>query len=188
MRSIKDITFGGNGKVVGGDDNSTNVINNYPTKSKLSALFNNLKAQFREGNPTDNISEELNFYITEKDVVGLEKKLTDGHRSYLFDDANELKDFYTRKLYKYQLYTSAQEIHIFILSIICEKFRNLIYPLIVKDADQAIISETISTKIIDPIMEIILTEGCDDIMGLTSRDIDGMIYFLTGRCHIKWKL
>ena len=101
MRSIKDITFGGNGKVVGGDDNSNSVINNYPTKSKLSALFNNLKAQFREGNTTDNISEELNFYITEKDVVGLEKKLTDGHRSYLFDDANELKDFYILRLKKY---------------------------------------------------------------------------------------
>lgn len=192
MSTMKDIEIGGDGKLVGRDDNSVNLnsttINHSPSKTKLSILFDRLKEQFEQEEQTEEVSDELNYYITEKDVIGLEQKLIDGNLSYLYEDASELKDAYTRKLYKYQLYDSAQEIHVFILGIICEKFRNLVYPLIIKGIDQAIISETISIKIVDPIMKIILEQGCNDIMGLSSKDIDGMIYFLTGRCHIKWNL
>ena len=74
------------------------------------------------------------------------------------------------------------------MSIICNKFRWLIYPLIKKSTPQEEIARLISSEIIDPIMKIIMEQGCNDIMGLTYRDIEGMIYFLTGRCHIKWKL
>jgi hypothetical protein len=48
------------------------------------------------------------------------------------------------------------------------------------------ISKAISVEIIAPIIKTIQDEGCNDIMGLSSTDINGMIYFLTGQCHIKW--
>lgn len=192
MSKLKDIAISGSGRVVGGDDNSFNydsrTIACPPTQTKLSVLFDKLKEQCEQGEQTEEISDELNYYKTERDVIGLEQKLIDGNLDYLYEDASILKDAYTRKLYRYQLYDSAQEIHVFILGIICEKFRNLVYPLLRKNIDQSIISEIISTKIVDPIMKTILEQGCNDIMGLSAKDIDGMIYFLTGRCHIKWKL
>lgn len=192
MASLKNIEIRGDGKAIGGDDNSVVVstdIHNYPsTKTKLSILFDALKEKFESDEQTDCISDELKFYQTERDTIGLEQKLKDGELDYLFEDASLLKEAYTRKLYKYQLYEPAQEIHSFILGIICNKFRFLIYPLLKKETSQEDITKIISEKIVDPIMKIILEQGCSDIMGLTSKDIDGMIFFLTGRCHIKWKL
>ena len=195
MTSFENIDIIGGGKVVGGDDNSdssvrvTSEIHNHPaTKTKLSILFDALKVKFEKDEQTDCVSEELRFYQTERDTIGLEQKLNDGNLDYLFEDASLLKEAYTKKLYKYQLYEPAQEIHVFILGIICNKFRLLIYPLLKSGASQENINKTISTEIVDPIMKIILEQGCSDIMGLTSKDIDGMIFFLTGRCHIKWKL
>ncbi|WP_203558768.1 ABC-three component system protein [Bacteroides sp. 51] len=192
MASIKDIGITGNGKVVGRDDNSVSLkseIHNYPaSRTKLSVLFDALKEKFENGEQTDCVSEELKFYQTERDTIGLEQKLKEGDLDYLFEDASFLKEAYTRKLYKYQLYEPAQEIHTYILGIICSKFRYLIYPLLKKKNPQDEISKIISSEIVDPIMTIILEQGCSDVMGLTYKDIEGMIYFLTGRCHIKWRI
>jgi len=189
MVSYKNIKIRGNGKVVGGDDNSiTHIHNDSIAQTKLSFLFDSLKNKIEQEEQTKCISEELKFYQTDRDTIGLEQKLKDGDLEYLFDDASLLKEAYARKLCKYQLYEPAQEIHILILSIICTNFRWLIYPLIRKGIPQDEISKRISSDIIDPIMKTIMEQGCNDIMGLTYKDIEGMIYFLTGRCHIKWKL
>ena len=48
--------------------------------------------------------------------------------------------------------------------------------------------QTISDNIVNPIMNLIQQEGCDDIMGLTSTEIEGMFHYLTGNCHINWTL
>jgi hypothetical protein len=37
-------------------------------------------------------------------------------------------------------------------------------------------------------MSLIESEGCNDIMGLSSTEIEGMFHYLTGNCHINWKL
>lgn len=190
--SIRDAEVTNGGKLVGGDDNSVHIkteTHNHPvTQTKLSVLFDSLKRKFEQEEQTDCISEELKFYQTDRDTIGLEQKLKDGDLEYLFEDASLLKEAYARKLYRYQLYEPAQEIHTYILGIICNKFRWLIYPLIKNSTPQEEIARLISSEIIDPIMKIIMEQGCNDIMGLTYRDIEGMIYFLTGRCHIKWKL
>lgn len=190
MTSQDNITIEGGGKVVGGDDNSMTITtHNLPvTKTKLSTLFECLKHKFETEEQTNCISEELRRYQTDRDTIGLEQKLIDGDLEYLYEDASLLKEAYTKKLYRYQFYEPAQEIHVLILGQICQKFRYLIYPLIRKGEQQDIISKIISYEIVDPIMQTIQENGCDDIMGLTPNDIEGMIYFLTGRCHIKWKL
>lgn len=176
------------GKVIGRDDNSVNVFFSPGTQNKLSNLFSALKDKFEKQEQTDIICEELIYYKTERDTIGLQQKLIDGNLDYLYDDASSLKEIYAKKLYKYQFYEPAQQIYVYILSIICSKFRYLIYPLLRKKVDQETIFSIISKEIVDPILHIIQEYGCNDIMGLTANDIDGMIYFLTGRCHIKWKL
>lgn len=88
----------------------------------------------------------------------------------------------------YQFYEPAQEIYSYLLGIICEKFRNIIYPLIRDNVSEKEVSETLSKEIIDPIVKLIREEGYNDIMGLSSTEIEGMIYYLTGICHLKWRL
>ncbi|HEY0744380.1 MAG TPA: ABC-three component system protein [Chryseosolibacter sp.] len=180
-----DVT-GTNNKVVAGDDNSTTHI--HPSKrTRLSILFEDLKQKFNSNEITNEISEDLNKFTLNRDTVGLEQKLKDGQLDHLLDDAMWLKQEYAKKLTKYQFLEPAQEIHAFILSLVLEKFRTHIYPLIRSNASEAEVFQKVSSEIIDPIVRTIQEDGCSDIMGLTPTDITGMVYFLTGKCHIKWK-
>lgn len=187
-RSIENIDIGGaNSKVVGGDDNSNNYFNNIK-KGKLSFLFEKLKEKFEHGDTITKISDDLKRYKDGRDRIGLEQKLKDANREHFLEDYMWFKDQYFRKLTKFQFYEPAQEIHAFILGIVLEKFRNIIYPLLKNNASDEVILAAMSEKIISPIVSLIQEEGCDDIMGLTSVEIEGMIHFLTGQCYLKWKL
>jgi hypothetical protein len=177
---------GTNNKVVGGDDYSTTNIQ-APKRTRLAILFEDLKQKFDGNIVTNEISEDLNKFTINRDTIGLEQKLKDGQLDHLIEDAMWLKQEYAKKLTKYQFLEPAQEIHAYILSLVLEKFRNNIYPLIRSNASETEIFQKVSSEIIDPIVKTIQEDGCSDIMGLTPTDIQGMVYFLTGRCHIKWK-
>ncbi|KGO84774.1 hypothetical protein Q765_19900 [Flavobacterium rivuli WB 3.3-2 = DSM 21788] len=177
---------GHNGKVVAGDDNSTSYHQYSSKTSKLSKLFERLNKEYNANNEISDINDDLQRYLDKRDTIGLEQKLINGNREYLFDDASWLKQEYAKKLTKFQFFEPAQEIHALLLGIILEKFRNRIYPLIREKSSDIEILKVISEDIVNPILNVLQEEGCDDVMGLDSTDIEGMIYFLTGRCHIKW--
>lgn len=179
-----------NGDVVGNNKNViTNTTNNYnytPPKTRLSTLFENLKAEFDCGNSIETISDELKIYSDRRDTIGLEQKLIDANLQHLIDDAAWYKEQYFKKLTKFQFFEPAQEIHSFLLGVVLEKFVNIIYPMMRANSTEIAISERISYDIVNPIIRLIQENGCEDVMKLSATDINGMIYFLTGKCHIKW--
>jgi len=175
--------------VHGGDVIGQQIINNhYPKATRLASLFEKLKSKIETNTTVEHISDNLKRLSEDRDVVGLEQKLIDGQREYLLSDAMWLKQEYAKKLTKYTFFEPAQEIHAYLLSAVLEKFRNIIYPMIINNRTHEEISQVISNHIINPIITIIQEEGCEDVMGLCAIDIEGMIYYLTGKCHIKWKL
>ena len=177
-------------KVVNGNDSSTNNFFNSQS-SKLSALFIRLKNVFDDTeNPEEliNISENLKKYTDLRDTLGLEKKLELANKEHLYDDFVWCKQEFNKKLIYYQNYEPAQEIFAFILAIVLERYRNLVKPMIREGSSEREILKTISDNIVNPIMNLIQQEGCDDIMGLTSTEIEGMFHYLTGNCHINWTL
>lgn len=175
------------GDLVGGNKTVNNTVNYTPEKkTKLSSLFDKLQQEFDQQKKVDGISEDLERYSIPRDTIGLEQKLADGGRAHLIKDAAWLKQEYFKKLTRFQFFEPAQEIHAFLLGLVLQKFRYIIYPLINSGNSEEEISKAISEKVIDPIVQTIQDEGCNDVMGLSSTDIDGMIYFLTGQCHIKW--
>ncbi|HLS38651.1 MAG TPA: ABC-three component system protein [Sphingobacterium bovisgrunnientis] len=181
---------GDNSKVVGGDDHSTTTHYHSYSKhtTKLSNLFDRLDQEYNSDNKIDEINDDLQRYLTERDTIGLEQKLLDGNIQHLYEDAMWLKEEYSKKLTKYVFFEPAQQIHAYLLAIVIEKFRNLIYPLFREGKSEAEIMKAVSENINTPLLDVIREEGCNDIMGLNATDIDGMIYFLTGRCHIKWNI
>lgn len=180
---------GDHSKVIAGDDNSTNKhYHNYTKQTKLSNLFDRLNQEYNADNRIDEINDDLNRYLLERDAIGLEQKLIDGNMAHLYEDAMWLKEEYSKKLTKYVFFEPAQHIHAYLLAIVIEKFRNLIYPLLREGKSEAEVMKAVSENINAPLLNIIREEGCNDIMGLSATDIDGMVFFLTGRCHIKWNL
>jgi hypothetical protein len=176
------------GDIVAGSKTVNNNTVNYNSakKTKLSSLFDKLQQQFDQQKKVNGVSEDLERYSVPRDTIGLEQKLIDGGRAHIIEDAAWLKQEYFKKLTRFQFFEPAQEIHAYLLGLVLQKFRYIINPMINNGNTEQEISHAISTKIIDPIMQMIQDEGCNDVMGLSSTDIDGMIYFLTGQCHIKW--
>lgn len=184
----QNINISGNGnKNIGRDDNSTTNIT-YKSNSKLSSLFLKLKEKFEKDDKISEISDNLKRYTNRRDTIGLEQKLNDADISYLYNDFAWCKQEFHKKLVLYQNYEPAQEIFAFILAIVLEKSRNLITPMIRKKIPEDVILLTISNDIINPIMNLIEKEGCNDVMGLSNTEIEGMFHYLTGNCHISWKL
>ncbi len=185
-RKQENINLTGTGnKVVQGDDFSTNTI---LPKGKLATLFEKLKEKFENGDEISKISENLKRYTDRKDTIGLEDKLKEAEKEHLYEDFAWCKQEFYKKLVLYQNYEPAQEIFAFVLAIVLEKYRNVIRPMIRSGKTEEEILATISNQIVNPLIKLIQDEGCYDIMGLTSTEIEGMFHYLTGNCHIKWKV
>lgn len=184
----KNISLNGPGnKFVGNNDNSTyQTINNNFQKGKLSTLFLRLKEKFADSDTINQISDDLKRYIDKRDTIGLEEKLENAGKKHLYDDFAWLKQEFHKKLVKYQYYEPAQEIFAYILAIVLERYRNIIKPRIQNKEKEEVILGIISREVVNPILQLIHDEGCDDIMGLTATEIEGMFHYLTGNCHIKW--
>lgn len=178
---------GDNNKVIAGDDHSTtNIIKS--SNSKLASLFEKLKEKFENEDKITETSDNLKRYTNRRDTIGLEQKLKDADKSYLYIEFAWCKQEFHKKLLLYQNYEPAQEIFAFILAIVLEKSRNVINPMIREQKPESEILGKISSEITNPIMSLIESEGCNDIMGLSSTEIEGMFHYLTGNCHINWKL
>lgn len=176
---------GSKNKIIAGDDNSK-ITNNYGSNGKLASLFEKLKTSFDNSDEIERISDDLKRYTTRRDTIGLEQKLKDANKSYLYEDFAWLKQEFYKKLVLYQNYEPAQEIFSYILAIVLEKHINVIKPMLRNNEEEQVILATISNSIVNPILELIENEGCNDIIGLSSTEIQGMFHYLTGNCHINW--
>lgn len=179
------ISIGGDGDVVG-RDKITNIHSYKGTR--LSRLFEALNNEVQNDEKLLSVCEELNRYLTDKDTIGLEQKLVDGgfDKDYIIE-AIEQKEYFSKKLYKYQEYESAQFIYVDLLALIKTNFTDYIYPLLKQKPDLLRLNLELRERIVNPILTTLNTEGADDsILNLNAEEVKGMIYYLTGRCHIKW--
>lgn len=157
------------------------------SNTKLATLYNRLNEEFNSNKEINHIIEDLLSYTTDTDVIGLEEKIKNGGRERYLNKIIWLKQEYRKKLERFQNYPSAQKIHTLILADVLHKFMTYIEPLIEKKPTEEELREKIDEFIIEPVFKVINEEGCDDIMGLNKTDVHGMIYYLTGKCHIKWE-
>ena len=115
-------------------------------------------------------------------IVHLEQKLINGKRETIIDYAMDCKDYYARKLYRYEFYESAQKINVYLLALVESYYHDSIFPLIKQGLSEPEIGKLVQDKIINPL----LAELDGDTLGFSAKDIQGMLYLLTGNCHIKW--
>lgn len=128
--------------------------------------------------------DDLDYYYNKKkdDVIGLEDKLANANRQDFIEFAIEAKDKYHRKLYKYQFSETAQKINLHLLGLVITYFENEIKPLLKKGEDEQLINSMINERLIKPLLD----ELDENLLGFSAHDINGMLYFLTGNCHLKW--
>ena len=159
------------------------------SRSRLSATFERLEQEILN-KTTQDVIDELLMYTTKWDgTKGLEEKLQDGGFKNLFIQKAILqKEMYAKRATKYECYPAAQKIILSLFARIKKEFDIKIYPMISKGADVSSIMQEVHKQIVSPILQMIETNGANDQSLYFNMDhIYGMIYYLTGMCHLNWK-
>jgi len=181
--SVTDTLIGG--KFTGGDDSSFNITNSYERSAYLQDLYEKFLIEKKENPELREFCEELDYFnsVIDKEIIGLEQKLKNGNRENLIDYAKEVKERFHKKLIQSSQFSNiAQDINIYLLTKVRRGFMMEIYQLICDNAPQEKINFLITERIINPVK----AELGVNIFRYNEEDIMGMIFFLTGNCHIKW--
>lgn len=183
-----------------GDILQTVTINNFLPKANSISLNSNaiqkLIQAYRDEKKkplTDSISmfiNKLERFSTnpDGDILTLKQKLENGGRGDDYELALELEEMYWMFLNSNKFSKSIQRIHAFLLAKVFTLFHTYVSTEIRKrDSTRETINHTIMEKVINPVVELLYEElDSDDDLELYTDDVYAMIYFLTGKCHLKW--
>lgn len=166
-------------------------VNNYYTQSesRLGAWFRRLDEEFNNDIRLQKKLDDIKRYRTKlRHTIGLEAKLKDGgFPQSAIDKARRLKLDYAKKSTRFQYYESAQLIDCYLFAKLCHRFDTYILPYI-ESLPLYDIRQMVYEKVVLPIIDEINANGsCDRQLCYNENDIFGMLYYLTGKCHINWK-
>lgn len=123
--------------------------------------------------------------VVDGELLDLKQKLIIAGYGNDLDWALALKEQYAKILQEHKFLKSSQHIHAFILARVIVLFQNHVLSVIRSGAEQSVVRDVIYNKVITQIESEI--GGEHNVLELYSEDINGMIYFLTGNCHLVWK-
>jgi len=159
-------------------------------KSRFSKRFEKLNKEVGANVRYEEVMEDFKYYITKLDGIDMPTKLADGgFTEKEIIEATRKKEKYAKKLEKNKFFESAQWIDSQLFAKIKVDFETYVQiPLINNGADRNLIMVAVVERVINPVLEIINIEGQDDeILNYDAEDIFGMVYYLTGMCHLNWK-
>lgn len=166
-------------------------VNNYYTQSesRLGGWFRRLNDEINNDIRLQKKLDDIKRYRTKlPHTIGLEAKLKDGGFSQsAIDKARRLKMYFAKKSTRFQYYESAQFIDGYLFAKLCHRFDTYILPNI-ESLSLCDIRQMVYEKVVLPIIDEINANGlCDRQLCYNEDDIYGMLYYLTGKCHINWK-
>lgn len=154
-------------------------------QSQIERLYERFEKEKAESQLFTEIIEELlhfKTYAINEEVIGIERKLENGNRLLYLNFAEKSKEKFAKKLMINEHSETAQQIYAFLLAKVYTSFQSNVYPRISEDHPEEFINQLISEYIVKPLEEIL----GDNLLRIYDDEINGMIYFLTGNCHIKW--
>ena len=177
-----------NGSIVGGDQhNVTYVVAAAPDPNVIRAGLDRIGALSEGDEELEDFIDLFHSYLTDRagrPVIGLEQKLINGNREDLVEDAIEHKDRFAKIAARAQLSPRRQYIYFYILQKIKASFDGQIRPLLKAGARPEDIDQTIYHNIVNSIF----SEVCSVDISIDQHLIYGMLYFLTGKCHLVWEV
>lgn len=179
-----------NGAPIEQQVNLANAENVYLTpKSRWQRKFEKLQEEVQNDLRYNSFIDDFHNYNTIKDGIGLEQKLIDaGFNKIEIIRALDFKEKYSKRVVMGEMFQSQQEIDVEIFSLIDNNFYTYVFPQIELKTTKAEILILLKEKVIQPILDILNREAeCDNFLNYNTNDIYGMVYFLTGKCHLNWK-
>lgn len=168
------------GDVVQGDKN-VNLAPLLPLEKAIQSIIDSTE----ENHKLEEIIEELAEYITnrpDREVIGVEQKLVNGGRNDLLKDAVYLKNKFERTIAKDQMSLITQKVYSHVLAMVGSSFNHKVRPLILENKNKSEVDLAIHKEIIEPVYQSIVGFN----QQITPEHVAGMLYFLTGKCHLIW--
>lgn len=177
------------GNVVGGDQAGRDIHKHIHLpaphlQSQMARMISKYRTETEKDREIKIIIEQLQRWQKRPvgDVMGLEEKLRKGKRPDVIDTAISAKDRFAKILIKHEYSCAAQEIYAYLLAKVHQLFSSVIYTKICRGASPEEIDKLLITEVYDKV-EIILE---DNPLDIAPDEIMGMLFWLTGNCHLKW--
>jgi hypothetical protein len=175
-------------------DNQLNVNQNtgiihLGNKTRLSKRFEKLNTEIASDIRYEGVMEALEHYLTKLDGVDMPTKLADGgFTQEEIIKAQKRKEKYAKKAEKNRFFESAQLIDSELFAKIRMDFETYVEPLINAQSGKDAVRVAVRERVVQPILDMVNTDGeHDEVLRYDTDDVLGMIYFLTGKCHLNWK-
>ncbi len=162
----------------------------YLTKqTRFAKRFEKLNKEVASDERYEGIMESLKYYLTKLDGIDMPTKLEDGGFNTIeIIEAARKKERYAKKLELNKFFESAQWIDSQLFGKIKMDFEAFVLPLINNGASKDEIIKEVVLKVVQPVLDLINIEGeNDEVLNYNADDIFGMVYYLTGQCHLNWK-
>jgi hypothetical protein len=182
-------------------DNNENQIHNqlnigenqapiYLTKpTRFAKRFEKLNNEVASDERYEGIMESLKYYLTRLDGIDAPTKLEDGgFKESEVIAAMQKKEKFAKRLQLNRFYESAQWIDSQLFAKIKMNFETFVLPLVNDSSSKEQIMREVVIRVVEPVLELINIEGeNDEVLNYNADDIFGMIFYLTGQCHLNWK-
>ena len=185
MTSQKNITAGGD--VANGDiyKPQTTLVFEAP-KTQLGVLIEQLREQIGKDPEAAEFVESLLSWINPKNTElkrDLAEKLHACGKGYLLCDALAAKERFAKQLKRTTFNPAIQQIYAYILGEIFTNFNHRIKPKIASSDKPGAIEEAIADLASTITSQI---ANAPPSLGIGLTEVTGMLYYLTGNCHIDW--
>jgi len=175
----------------GGDVNIYNAAPDLQPAPKSTnvfrKLFSRLEREAAEDKVLNSYIRQLEVYtrqVENEDVVGLEAKLVLAKRERQVQLAKALKENVYGEIKANQFSPAYQLIVATLMARIHERFDSQVRHLIDAGVDASLVDQAVSENITVPIANEL--DECPQFEDVSIDYVRGMIYFLTGNCHIRW--
>ncbi|MDD3181321.1 MAG: hypothetical protein PHD48_00720 [Alphaproteobacteria bacterium] len=155
-----------------------------PTATVIEQLLVKLQQEIEDSAQVRAMIDRLRYYYEQKatdGITGLEAKLKKGGREHEVLLALEKKEMFVKMLDKWSLYSSAQEIFVYLLAKAEHEFSYHVLPQI-GNLRESEINEMVSQKIVEPIV----AECGATTLKMHHGMAMGMVYWLAEQCFVRW--
>ncbi|MHA6299833.1 ABC-three component system protein [Devosia sp. CAU 1758] len=169
-------------------DYIVNVTHGGRATSQLHKLYKKLSEEAEGDKVLTTFIRQLEVYtrqVADEKVIGLEGKFAAANREIELDMAKVMKESVYADLRENLFSPTYQRIAATLMGKIHESFRNNVTPLVDEEASNKEIDFAVNTLVVAPIVHEL--SECPDFYDDPIRIVRGMLYFLTGNCHLGWR-
>ena len=174
--------------VAGGNIAGHDVITNYAVSNIPQTFMARLREKFEyeRANSVEfkSIIDSLHYYqqSIDQEPISLEKKFDLGKRHACIFEALRAKELFAKCMTRYTFSEAAQQVIAFCLGEIYQLFKARIVPLINKGETVEVVDGAVVEQVIQPVLHQLE----ENILGLMPQELEGMIYYLTANCFLWW--